>query len=84
MKPMTKSMRQMRLDAFIKGLKNGAIKYVPRKGSDSRIDWSKYDRAQVNELRDMILFIRNVVDRAVVRLGLNEGEVRGRLCGILS
>lgn len=75
---MVKNMQQMRLEAFIEGLKDGEIKYVPKESDDSKVDWSKYDRAQVNELKDMILFIRRVVDRAVARLDLDEVEVNGR------
>ncbi|KXB04464.1 hypothetical protein AKJ48_02495 [candidate division MSBL1 archaeon SCGC-AAA261O19] len=75
---MTKNPRQKRLDYFIEDLKNNDIEYVPKESDDSRVDWSKYDKAQVNELRDMILFIKDVVDKAVVRLGLDEAEEGSR------
>jgi len=42
----------------------------PKKG----IDWSAYDRAQVHEVRDMLLLIRDVVDAAWRRLEPSLGE----------
>ncbi|KXB03335.1 hypothetical protein AKJ48_04000 [candidate division MSBL1 archaeon SCGC-AAA261O19] len=71
--------RQKILDEYIEGLKNKEIEYVPRGENEHPINWSKYDEAQVNELRDMLVHIRDVVDVAVMRLDLEETKAeRGR------
>ncbi len=51
-------------------LQRDEFKYVPRE--EKRVDWSSYDRAQINEINDMLLLIREAVDQAVSRLGLGE------------
>ncbi|KXB01523.1 hypothetical protein AKJ44_02455 [candidate division MSBL1 archaeon SCGC-AAA261F17] len=66
------------LDEYIEALKNKEIEYVPKGENERSINWSKYDEAQVNELKDMLAFIGDVVDGAVLRLGLDEANKVGR------
>ncbi|KXB01989.1 hypothetical protein AKJ45_03790 [candidate division MSBL1 archaeon SCGC-AAA261F19] len=74
---MTTRFIQKRLNEYIEGLKNDEIEYVS-KDEENPIDWSKYDEAQINEIKDMLLSIRDVVDGAVRELGLDEGKKVGR------
>ncbi|KXA92778.1 hypothetical protein AKJ64_02240 [candidate division MSBL1 archaeon SCGC-AAA259E17] len=67
------------MEKFIGKLKNDEIDYEPPEGEDSGVDWSSYDKAQVNELKNMLSFVKKSVDEAVNRLGFdNESEGRGR------
>ncbi|KXB07364.1 hypothetical protein AKJ52_00410 [candidate division MSBL1 archaeon SCGC-AAA382C18] len=76
---MTKRKKQERLEKFIDQLKNDEIDYEPPEEEESGVDWSSYDEAQVNELKDMLLFVKKSVDEAVERLGFdNDSEGRGR------
>lgn len=60
---------------FIKELKDKEFKYIPRE--EHEIDWSKYDEAQLNEINDMLLMIRDTVDEAALRLGIKEAKFEG-------
>jgi len=60
--------KQQKLDELIKELKDKDFKYIPRE--EREIDWSSYDEAQLNEINDMLLMIRNTVDEAATRLGI--------------
>jgi len=77
---MTKRKKQKRLENFIDKLKDGEIDYKPKVDGESGLDWSKYDKAQVNELKDMLKFVKNSVDEAVERSGFDEDsdDTRGR------
>ncbi|KXA99098.1 hypothetical protein AKJ40_03945, partial [candidate division MSBL1 archaeon SCGC-AAA259M10] len=75
---MPKRKKQKRLEKFIDKLKNDEIDYEPIDEEDSGVNWSSYDKAQVNELKDMILFVRNSVDEAVERLGFDNDSETGR------
>jgi len=59
---------QQKLDQLIKQLKEDKFKYTPKK--DEEIDWSRYDKAQINEINDMLLMIKEVVDVAYQRLNI--------------
>ena len=59
---------QQRLDQLIKQLKEDQFKYTPKE--DKEIDWGKYDRAQINEINDMLLMIKKAVDIASRRLDI--------------
>ena len=61
---------QEKFDKLIKQLKEDEFKYVPRE--EKEVDWSRYDRAQINEMNDMLLLIRDAVDEASMRLGIDE------------
>lgn len=70
-----KNKKQQQLNRLIEQLKNDEFKYVPRE--EREIDWSRYDRAQINEINDMLLLIRDSVDEAALRLGLDEVLKKG-------
>lgn len=74
--------KQVKFDRFVEQLRTGGFKYVPREGEDKEIDWSSYDQAQVNEINDMLILIRDAVDEASLRLHidaiLNNGRGPGR------
>ena len=65
-----KNKQQEKLDSLIKQLKASKFKYQPKE--QKPVDWSKYDEAQVNEINDMLLLIREVVDKAESNIGLQE------------
>ncbi|MGQ9722442.1 MAG: hypothetical protein ACUVXA_14095, partial [Candidatus Jordarchaeum sp.] len=65
-----KNKEQEKLNRLIEQLKKDEFKYVPRE--EKEIDWSRYDRAQINEINDMLLLIRDAVDEATLRLGIGE------------
>lgn len=67
--------KQRKLDEIIKELKDKEFKYIPRE--EREIDWSKYDEAQLNEINDMLLMIRDTVDEAALRLGIKEAKFEG-------
>ena len=45
---MGKDPTQKKFDELMKRVKSGEFKYQPKESA--KIDWSKYDRAQVNEM----------------------------------
>ena len=51
--------------------KDGDFTYKNKEKKD--IDWSKYDTAQINEINDMLEYIRDSVDQAVRKLNIEEG-----------
>lgn len=67
--------KQRKLDRLIKELKDKEFKYVPRE--EREINWSRYDDAQLNEINDMLLMIRDTVDGAAFRLGIKDAEFEG-------
>lgn len=64
-----RNKRQEKFDGLMEQLKKDEFKYVPRE--EKEIDWSKYDKAQINEINDMLLLIRDAVDEASLRLGID-------------
>jgi transposase len=67
--------KQRKLDELIKELKDKEFKYIPRE--EREIDWSKYDEAQLNEINDMLLMIRDTVDEAALRLSIKDAKFEG-------
>lgn len=67
--------KQRRLDELIKELKSKEFKYIPRE--EREIDWSSYDEAQLNEINEMLLMIRDTVDEAAMRLGIKDAKFEG-------
>ena len=67
--------KQRKLDELIKELKDKEFKYIPRE--EREIDWSSYDEAQLNEINDMLLMIRDTVDEAAMRLGIKDAKFEG-------
>jgi len=65
-----KPKKQKKFDTLMQQLKDDEFKYVPR--DEKKIDWSKYDKTQINEINDMLLLIRDAVDEASLRLGIDE------------
>lgn len=65
-----RNKKQEKFDRLMDQLKKGEFKYVPRE--EKEIDWGKYDNAQINEINDMLLLIRDAVDEASLRLGIDE------------
>lgn len=72
---MRMDRKQRKLDELIKELKDKEFKYIPRE--EREIDWSKYDEAQLNEINDMLLMIRDTVDEAAIRLGFKGAKFEG-------
>ena len=72
---MRMDRKQRKLDELIRELKAKEFKYVPRE--EREIDWSKYDEAQLNEINDMLLMIRDTVDEAALRLGIKGARFEG-------
>lgn len=66
---------QQKLDQLMKQLKEDKFKYTPKK--DEEIDWSKYDKAQINEINDMLLMIKEAVDTASQRLNVESKMSNG-------
>lgn len=67
--------KQRKLDELIKELKDKDFRYIPRE--EREIDWSKYDEAQIHEINDMLLMIRDTVDEAALRLGIKDAKFEG-------
>ena len=77
---MSKDPAQKKFDELMKRMKSEEFEYQPKEGE--KIDWSKYDRAQINEINEMLFLIREAVEEASVRLGVDDllmKGVRGRL-----
>jgi transposase len=72
---MRMNRKQRKLDELIKELKDKEFKYIPRE--EREIDWSSYDEAQLNEINDMLLMIRDTVDEAAMRLGIRGAKFEG-------
>jgi transposase len=68
--------KQRELNRLIREVKNRRFPYESRE--EREIDWSKYDQAQLNEINDMLLTIRDAVEEAALRLGVeNRANSRG-------
>jgi transposase len=67
--------KQRKLDGLIKELKDKEFKYIPRE--EREINWSRYDEAQLNEINDMLLTIRDTVDEAALRLHIKDAKFEG-------
>ena len=57
---------QKRFNELVKKLKDNDFKYTEKE--EKPRDWSKYDKAQIHEINDMLLIIADFVDEAVKRL----------------
>jgi len=58
-----------------KKLKDNDFKYD---GKEEKLrDWSKYDKAQIHEINDMLLIIADFVDEAVKRLKIEKDPEKG-------
>ncbi len=61
---------QKQFNKLMEKLKNEKFKYIPKE--EKQIDWAKYDKAQINEINNMLLFIRDIVEEARKRLKIEE------------
>lgn len=61
---------QQKLDQLMKQLKEDKFKYTSKE--DKEIDWGRYDKAQINEINDMLLLIRDAVEKASSRLDIEK------------
>ena len=70
---------QKKFNKMMERLKNDDFKYTPKE--EKEIDWAKYDQAQINEINNMLLLMRDMVDEACRRLKIeevSEKKERGR------
>lgn len=65
-----KNKTQEKLNTLVEQLKADKFKYAPKE--TKQIDWTSYDEAQVNEINDVLLLIRDIVDKAQRNLGLDQ------------
>jgi len=65
-----KNKTQEKLNTLVEQLKADKYQYASKE--QKQIDWISYDEAQVNEINDMLLLIRDSVDKAERNLGLDE------------
>lgn len=63
---MRREQRKNLLRAIVNQVRKQEYPYEPR--GKKEIDWSSYDRAQINEVNDMLCMIRDTVDAAWRRL----------------
>ena len=63
---MRREQRKNLLRAIVNQVRKQEYPYEPREKKE--IDWSSYDRAQINEVNDMLCMIRDTVDAAWRRL----------------
>ncbi len=63
-------LEQKNFNKIMEKLKNNEFKYTPKE--EKEIDWAKYDKAQINEINKMLLFIKDMVDEACRRLKTDE------------
>lgn len=61
---------QKKFNKLMEKMKNENFKYIPKE--EKQIEWAKYDKAQINEINNMLLFIRDVVNEACRGLNINE------------
>ncbi len=61
---------QRKFNKIMEKMKNDDFKYIPKE--EKQIDWTKYDQAQINEINNMLLLIRDTVDEASRRLKIEE------------
>jgi transposase len=64
-----KNKKHEKLLKLLQQLKARKFKYTPKQ--EEPIDWSSYDRAQVNEINDMLNLIREKVDQAGRKTGID-------------
>lgn len=65
-----KNKKQEKLLEIMRQLKADKFKYTFKE--ETPIDWSSYDQAQINEINDMLILIKEIVDDAERRLGIEK------------
>ncbi|MDP2846176.1 MAG: hypothetical protein Q8N79_08935, partial [Candidatus Methanoperedens sp.] len=66
---------QKRFNELVKKLKDNDFKYTEKE--EKLRDWSKYDKAQIHEINDMLLIIADYVDESVKRLKIEKNSEKG-------
>lgn len=54
---MSEDKIQKKFEELMKQIKSGEFKYQPKESE--KIDWSKYDKAQINEINGMLIHTRS-------------------------
>ncbi len=67
---MGRKSNQSILKKLLGSIDSGDFKY--ESCEKKVINWSSYDQAQINEINDMLVYIRGIVDRAVLELHIDE------------
>ena len=62
--------QQKKFNRLMEKLNNDEFKYTPKE--EKEVDWAKYDKAQINEINNMLLLIRDMVDESCRRLKIEE------------
>ena len=73
---MPQNSNQSTLRKLLGDIESGDFKYKPRE--EKKINWNAYDQAQINEINDMLEYIRDMVDRAVRELQIGERYAEDR------
>lgn len=60
---------QKQFNKLMEKLKNENFKYTKE---EKQIDWAKYDKTQINDINNMLLLMRDMVDEACKRLKIDE------------
>lgn len=71
---MPERQEQKKMRFLLKGYEEGWLKYEPREKKE--IDFNKYTIAQVNEINNVLLLIRRIVDDAYLSIPEREGAGR--------
>ncbi|NJD78103.1 MAG: transposase [Candidatus Methanoperedens sp.] len=66
---------QKRFNELVKKLKDNDFKYTEKE--EKLRDWSKYDKAQIHEINDMLLIIADFVDESGKRLKIERYPEKG-------
>ena len=66
---------QKRFNELVKKLKDNDFKYTEKE--EKLRDWSKYDKAQIHEINDMLLIIADYVDESMKRLKIEKNCEKG-------
>ena len=71
---MAERKEQKKLRFLLKGYDEGWLKYEPK--DDKPIDWIKYTQAQINEINNVLVLIKHIIDEAYHRIPDFAGEGR--------
>jgi non-ribosomal peptide synthetase component E (peptide arylation enzyme) len=82
---MSERKTQKKLRFLVKGYDEGWLRYEPR--SKKEIDFAKYTIAQINEVNNVLILIRRIVDSAYLSIPemyetgfLNQHAIKQRRC----
>lgn len=69
---MPQKSNQSVLRKLLDEIEEGDFGFKYEEKEPETIDWTSYDQAQINEINDMLITIRDIVDQAVINLGIKE------------